>query len=174
VTHQRKEGIKTPKDEWETPDWLFVFLDREFDFRVDAAARKHNTKTGLYFEDALSVDWAHQGGINPSYFLNPPYSAGNISRFMKKAYEESLKGAVVVCLVPVASDTAWWHTYVMKADEIRFIKGRVKFIGYDEQGKPIRNSPTFSSCVVIFREMYKKRFTPYIGKTIEQPGKVRS
>jgi hypothetical protein len=60
----------------------------------------------------------------------------------------------------------------MKADEIRFIKGRVKFIGYDEQGNSIRNSPTFSSCVVIFREMYKKRFTPYIGKTIEQSRKV--
>jgi site-specific DNA-methyltransferase (adenine-specific) len=91
---------------------------------------------------------------------------------MKKAYEESLKGAVVVCLVPVASDTGWWHTYVMKADEIRFVKGRVKFIGYDEQGNPIRNSPTFSSCVVIFRDMYKKRFTPYIGKIIEHPWKV--
>ena len=58
MAHKRKGNYKTLKDEWETPDWLFALLDREFDFRVDVAARKHNTKTELYFEDALSVDWA--------------------------------------------------------------------------------------------------------------------
>ncbi len=92
---------------------------------------------------------------------------------MKKAYKESLKGAVVVCLVPVASDTRWWHDYVMHAQEIRFIRGRVKFIGYDEHGKQIQNSPTFSSCVVIFKQERRQDWeNPRIGETILQPRKV--
>ena len=180
MTHQRNEGIKTPKGQWETPDWLFNPLSQEFNILCDAAANAENTKKkNLWFGpgseprwlDALKIpDWQESTGVR-SFWLNPDYTAGMIKKFMAKALEESQKGAVVVCLVPVASDTAWWHNYVMKSEEIRFIKGRVKFIGYDERGNPIKNSPTFSSCVVIFQEMYKKRFTPYIGKTIEQPRK---
>jgi site-specific DNA-methyltransferase (adenine-specific) len=171
MAHKRNKDYKTPKDEWQTPQWLFDLLDQEFHFDCDAAATPDNTKCKNYLVRAfLCDDWMDE--TDKVFFLNPPYSAGNIDRFMKKAMEESQKGAIVVCLVPVASDTAWWHNYVMKADEIRFIKGRVKFIGYDKEGNQIKNSPTFSSCVVIFREMFKKRFTPYIGKTIEQPRKV--
>jgi site-specific DNA-methyltransferase (adenine-specific) len=92
-----------------------------------------------------------------------------------KELEESQKGAVVVCLVPCATDTKWWHNYAMKAQEIRFIKGRVRFVGYDEDGNQVKNSPTFSSCVVIFwqreSEQLERNDPPRIGKTIEQPKK---
>jgi site-specific DNA-methyltransferase (adenine-specific) len=181
VSHQRN-GIATPKDEWQTPQWLFDLLDREFQFHVDAAATGENAKASIYYGDALNHEWYHQiespDDNLPSerFFLNPPYSAGNIDKFMAKAYEESQKGAVVVCLVPCATDTRWWHNYAMKAQEIRFIKGRVRFVGYDKEGKQIKNSPTFSSCVVIFRPNCAKyfaggpeAFTPLIGKTIEHP-----
>jgi hypothetical protein len=58
----------------------------------------------------------------------------------------------------------------MKAQEIRFIKGRVRFVGYDEEGNQVKNSPTFSSCVVIFdRQLWQGNPYPRIGKTIEQP-----
>jgi len=71
----------------------------------------------------------------------------------------------------------------MKAAEIRFIKGRVRFVGYDEEGKQITNSPTFASCVVIFKpprneanfmcEICRLGDGPIIGRTIEQPRKVK-
>ena len=38
---------------------------------------------------------------------------------------------------------AWWHEYIMKATEIRFIKGRLKF---DDQ----ENSAPFPSCIAVF------------------------
>ena len=183
MSHQRKSRIVTPKDEWGTPQWLFDLLDQEFIFNVDAAATCENRKTPYFYGpgwassgDALKEEWKNERGVFMSCFLNPPYSAGNIDRFMQKAYEESQKGAVVVCLVPCATDTRWWHNYAMKAQEIRFIKGRVRFVGYDEEGKQIANSPTFSSCVVIFRKEapWDKEYTPTIGKTIEQPRSVPS
>jgi len=197
MSHKRNAKYKTDKDEWETPQWLFDLLDQEFHFDCDAAASRENTKCRTwfgydseqgkeFFSDGAKEDWnlfpLASGQNTCKYFLNPPYSAGNIDKFMKKAYEESQKGAVVVCLVPCATDTNWWHNYVMKAQEIRFIKGRVKFIGYDEQGQKIKNSPTFSSCVVIFDQKLEQRnmdatrlyefVRPRIGKTIEQPRKV--
>ena len=62
---------------------------------------------------------------------------------MKKAYESSLNGATVVCLVPSRTDTAWWHDYAVKG-QIEFIRGRLKFGGN-------KNSAPFPSAVVIFK-----------------------
>jgi len=183
MSHQRKSKIVTPKDEWGTPQWLFDLLDQEFHFGCDAAADWKNSKCFHLFSErqsnALERDWFSEKTTelwNNVFYLNPPYSAGNIDKFMAKALEESKKGAVVVCLVPCATDTRWWYNYAMKAQEIRFIKGRVRFVGYDEEGKQIANSPTFSSCVVIFRKEapWDKEYTPTIGKTIEQPRSVPS
>jgi phage N-6-adenine-methyltransferase len=176
MSHQRNGDYQTPKDEWGTPQWLFDLLDQEFHFILDASANYDNSKVDGWFDEetnALEQDWQDCGVGR--VFLNPPYSAGNIDKFMAKAHEESQKGAVVVCLVPCATDTKWWHNYAMKAQEIRFIRGRVRFVGYDAEGKQIKNSPTFSSCVVIFdQKLWQGNPFPWIGKTIEQPKRVTS
>uniref|UniRef100_UPI00054D5781 DNA N-6-adenine-methyltransferase n=1 Tax=Desulfovirgula thermocuniculi TaxID=348842 RepID=UPI00054D5781 len=70
-----------------------------------------------------------------------------IGKWIQKAYEEAQKGATVVCLLPSRTDTAWWHEYVMRAAEVRFIRGRLRF-GGAENGAP------FPSCVVVFRPGY--------------------
>ena len=61
---------------------------------------------------------------------------------MKKAYESSLNGAKVVCLVPARTDTKWWHDYAMRGN-IEFLKGRLKF------GNAKSCAP-FPSAIVIF------------------------
>jgi site-specific DNA-methyltransferase (adenine-specific) len=75
--------------------------------------------------------------------MNPPYGR-QIKNWVKKAYLASLEGATVVCLVPARTDTYWWHTYVRRAQEIRFIRGRLKFGG-------CRNSAPFPSAIAVFR-----------------------
>ncbi len=82
--------------------------------------------------------------------MNPPYQKKQkgqpgIGDFIKKAYEESLKDCTVVCLLPARTDTIWWHDYCIKAKEIRFLKGRIKFIGG-------ASSATFPSAIVIFKK----------------------
>jgi site-specific DNA-methyltransferase (adenine-specific) len=151
-------------DEWSTPGWLFDLLDREFHFDCDAAADHTNQKCNRCFTDALNLEWVKWGR---RIWLNPPYS--KIGSFMKKAYEESLKGAVVVCLIPSRTDTRYWHDYVMKAQEIRFVKGRLKF-GDSKNGAP------FPSVIVIFKTMtpfdiLSHPYGPYVGPTIDQPVK---
>lgn len=63
---------------------------------------------------------------------------------MCKAYESSLQGATVVCLLPSRTDTHWWHEYVTKADEVRFVRGRVRF------GNATASAP-FPLAIVVFR-----------------------
>lgn len=155
-------------DEWATPDWLYNLLDEEFLFELDAAASAKNTKAcGFYDKDdnALDQPWYEdygEDGCVKSVFLNPPHSL--IKQFMKKAYEESLKGAVVVCLIPCRTDTRYWHDFVMKAHEIRLVMGRLKF-------GDSKNSAPFPSCVVVFdHNKYDKNNDP-VFKTLKQPVK---
>jgi phage N-6-adenine-methyltransferase len=180
---RKNVGIK--KDEWCTPSWLFDLLDAEFNFQVDVAATQQNSLCPGYFtkeDDALSLDtWIdddldeHDRIITEGiyrFYMNPPYSGGKIGNFLKKAYEEYLKGALVVCLIPVNSDTGYWHDYVMKSTEIRFIKGRVNYVGYDKSENQIKQSPTFPSCITIFDTDRPETYHPYIGETITKPRKT--
>lgn len=75
--------------------------------------------------------------------MNPPYGRG-IKNWVRKAYQESLRGAYVVCLLPARTDTSWWHDYVMRG-RVTFIRGRLKF----NDGN---NSAPFPSALVEFGE----------------------
>src|SRR6266542_472113 len=93
-------------NEWETPIAVFDKLNQEFDFNLDAAATDQNFKCKNYFtkeNDALLQDWF----IYKRVFLNPVYGR-QIGKFIKKAYEESLKGCIVVCLIPSRTDSKYF------------------------------------------------------------------
>ena len=138
-------------DEWETPPEIYADLHKEFAFTLDPASTNQNAvcpKFFTYADDGLSQDWFHD-----IVFLNPPYGR-SIKHWIKKAYEESLKGATVVCLIPSRTDTKWWHDYCMQGT-IRFIKGRLKFINrllpsYNDNGNFKRSPAPFPSAIVIF------------------------
>ncbi len=126
-------------DMWETPQWLFDELNTEFHFTVDVCATAGNAKCDHYF--TRSID----GLIQPWHgicWMNPPYGRA-IGMWVKKASDSAADGATVVCLLPARTDTGWWHDYVMKSGECRFIRGRVRFSG--------AGSAPFPSAVVIFR-----------------------
>lgn len=76
-------------------------------------------------------------------WCNPPYGR-EIGKWVEKAYDESLKGAMVVMLLPARTDTRWFHDYIYNKAEIRFVRGRLKF-------GDSKNSAPFPSMVVIFR-----------------------
>jgi phage N-6-adenine-methyltransferase len=125
---------------WETPLAFFQRLDHEFGFTLDACALPANAKCSRYYtpaDDGLAQHW--KGVV----WMNPPYGR-EISRWVEKAYRSSQEGATVVCLLPARTDTAWWHTYVMRAAEIRLVRGRLKFSN-------AAHSAPFPSAVVIFR-----------------------
>jgi len=110
------------QDKWETPPAVFEQLNEEFDFTLDAAAETETTLCDYYFteeDDALCQDRNNQ-----VVFCNPPYS--KLKEFAHKANEEAKKGATVVMLVPARTDTKAFHES-LAGEEVRFIKGRLKF-----------------------------------------------
>ena len=134
-----KVHYSSKTDLWETPQDFFDTLNAEFDFTLDVCATSENAKCDQFFtkeDDGLSQPWE---GV---CWMNPPYGR-EISKWMRKAYESAVGGALVVCLVPSRTDTAWWHDYAMKG-EIRLIRGRLKF------GNAKTNAP-FPSAIIIYR-----------------------
>jgi hypothetical protein len=118
------------RGDWKTPKALYQALDAEFHFDNDPCPVKPKI-------NGLESEW---GNVN---FVNPPYGR-EITSWIQKGYQENLKGKTVVFLIPSRTDTRWWHEYIMKANEIRFIRGRLKF---DDQ----KNSAPFPSAIAVFR-----------------------
>jgi site-specific DNA-methyltransferase (adenine-specific) len=139
--------MSSGKDDWETPETLFTELDKEFNFEWDVCASKNNTKViGCYFDeqqDGLAQNWAHTAGV---VWMNPPYSRGQQSKWIAKAALEATKGITVVALLPARTDTKAFHQYIYNQPNvvIRFLKGRLKFVG-------AKNSAPFPSMIVIFK-----------------------
>jgi len=115
-----------------TPLSLFNEINEEFHFELDpctSTSKPNNLGTPHYFlypkHDGLKEDWSKY----KSAFVNPPFK--DAYKWIKKCHDESKKGCTVVCLLPSKTETAWWHDYALKADEIRFIRRRVTFEGHD-------------------------------------------
>ena len=127
VKIKRREHLRalfsSESDCWSTPQYLFDALDLEFNFSLDATATAENTKCLSFIspeQDALRQSW------NGTVWLNPPYGRA-IGKFIQKAVEEATRGATVVCLVPARTDSKWFNLALKHADELRFIRGRLKF-----------------------------------------------
>lgn len=140
--------------EWETPWSLIQKLSIEFNFTLDVCATIANAKAPSFYTkemDGLSKDW-HVDSRGGDLWMNPPYGR-DIGKWIEKARDESLKGATVVCLLPVRSDTKWFHSYIWDEEndrprpgvKVRPLKGRLKF------GRA-KNSAPFPSMIVIFRK----------------------
>ena len=131
-------------DEWSTPQEFFNSINKEFEFDLDPCATLENHKCDKYYtieEDGLSKKW---GGHR--VFCNPPYS--QINKWVEKAFRESKEdNTLVVMLIPSRTDTRYFHNFIYKRAEIRFVKGRLKF-------GDSNNSAPFPSMLVIFRGAY--------------------
>ena len=135
--------LSSKKMDWCTPQDFFDRLNEEFGFVLDAAATDKTAKCTLYYTpetDGLSQSWDRGGAV----FCNPPYGRA-IYDWVFKCWRESRKpGTTVVLLIPVRTDTRYFHEFIYrKAREIRFIRGRLRF------GDGTAPAP-FPSMVVIF------------------------
>jgi phage N-6-adenine-methyltransferase len=131
--------------EWETPQSLFDELDRIFGgSTLDPCATSENAKCPRYFrreDDGLTQPWTGK------VFMNPPYGR-EIGKWVRKAWQESLKGTLVVCLLPARVDTRWWHEYAKKG-HVYFLQGRLRF------GSAQHSAP-FPSAIVTFGKFFSR------------------
>ena len=125
---------------------------RKFRFTLDPCATPANAKCATFFteaENGLKQDWSGY-----RVFMNPPYGR-EVYAWTRKARMEAQKGALVVGLLPASTDLAWWHDDIVGFAEVRYIRGRVRFL----TGGPYRASGFFASVVVIWRERVQNKNT---------------
>lgn len=138
--------LSSKKLDWCTPQDFFDKLNEEFGFVLDVAATEKTKKCNLCYTpetDGLSQSWDRGGAV----FCNPPYGR-EIGKWVKKAYEESVKCSnTIVLLIPARTDTSYFHEYIYKKAEIRFIRGRLRFT--DSDGNTVNSAP-FPSMLVIY------------------------
>lgn len=126
-------------DDWQTPPEFYNRLNDEFNFDHDPCP--------LNGVDGLTSEWGQRN------FVNPPYSRQLKELFVKKAVVESQKGKLCVCLLPVSTSTKLFHEVILpNASDIRFIKGRLKFL----DGFGVRHGTgQHDSMVVIFGNKWR-------------------
>lgn len=129
-------------DDWATPPYIYNKLDEEFDFDFDPCPYKHDTSKW----DGLDVSWGRRN------FVNPPYNRKLKEAFVLKAIEESKNGKLCVMLLPVSTSTKLFHDHILpNASDIRFVKGRIKFMGVNTKGEYVTTkSPMHDSMIVVF------------------------
>lgn len=152
MTQPRNDGNTAAKDEARTPPEIFRKLDAEFHFELDAACTRDNClcESGIFHDegkDALVERWVIYP--NDNTYCNPPYSNGNILKFVHKAWHESGNGATVVLLIQADTSTEYFKFCFECASEIRFMIPRIKFNNPD--GTPMKGSPVRESMIVVFR-----------------------
>ena len=132
-----------------TPPDLFDWLNRRFQFDYDAFASHenalrdlHSTTEGTFcasgWADAdrtirgqlfvseltgLEYDWS-----DLHVYMNPPYSRGLINDCVRKAWSERNKAAIIVALLPAATETHWFQDYILPWCHIDWLPKRIEFI----------------------------------------------
>ena len=126
-------------DNWATPKELYDKLNAEFKFDFDPCPLHSDF-------DGLTIEWGK------SNYINPPYSRQLKEAFVIKAIEESKKDKVCVMLLPVSTSTKLFHKHILpNAKDIRFLEGRVRFLGINTKGEYVTDkAPMHDSMVVVF------------------------
>ena len=169
-------GSTTPeevRDLWATPQWVFDYFNREFNFGLDAAANAINAKCENFLtqdDDSLKLFWGNY--LDPkgskTVWINPPYSY--IGPWCKASASHALDGITTGLFVPNTPDAAWWPR---DASEIRLImgyenpngrniSGRIQFVRADTG--EVQRGNTKGSCFILFApNTLGNMTTKYIG-----------
>jgi len=137
--------------EWETPPSVMRWVREHYNPQLDVCAKKGNAQCDRYFNrttNGLKQHWGVQ-----DCWMNPPYGQ-SLKNWVRKAYDESVSGSTVICLLPVRTDAQWWHDYVMPYGEVFFIRGRLRFGGAEH------NAPFPSAIVVFYPQHIHSHYKP--------------
>ena len=127
--------------DWPTPRDYFATLHAEFAFTLDACASPENACLPRYFterDEGLMRSWKGE-----RVYMNPPYGR-QLPKWILHAWNESGHAEVIVALIPARTDTSYWHDFIFGHAEIRFLRGRLRFVG-------AKNVAPFPIAVVIWR-----------------------
>jgi len=138
---------ETRREDWETPQWLFDYLNFGFDFKIDLAANEENNKCDLFIsEEQNTLKMTPEKiycdfGVNvykEFCWCNPPYGRQINSAWVKKLMEFPN----IVVLHQASVGAKWFQPIWDNADLVVFPPYRLRF-----SGAPCKAQ--FDSCLII-------------------------
>jgi phage N-6-adenine-methyltransferase len=146
---KKKQIRRKRQGDYSTPQDLFEHYDRRYHFSLDVCATAANAKCPSYFtpeQDGLLQPWSG------TCWMNPPYHQTEIPKWIRKAYEEAQRGAVVVALLPARTGSKWFHEIVLPHAAVTFLLGRIKFAGLTTNAREDSMIAVFGTpCVLALR-----------------------
>ena len=158
MTANDRTGVGSGSGEWRTPPELFEILNERFVFDYDAFSSHenalrwiHSTNSGTFRgpdrvsdADGLTYNWQ---GLR--VFMNPPYTRGLIEQCVEKAFSERDNAAIIIALIPAATETRWFQRYVLPHCHIDWLPKRVRFI--DPVTLQVGGSPPSGMVIATFK-----------------------
>lgn len=113
-----KYNFEQKRNDYETPPEIYnmalMYLGED-EFDLDTCCSRKNIPAKLHYiqgeHDGLKEDWLK---LN---WCNPPFD--QCAKWIKKAYEEQLKGNGTFMLLPVRTETKYWHEYILFNDGVK-------------------------------------------------------
>lgn len=129
-----KYNYEFTDNDYRTPPELYQkalkFVEKtEFDCDVCCSAKNIPAKN--YFIngeiDGLKADWSE---LN---WCNPPFNEAK--KWIEKAFEEQKKGNVTCMLLPVRTETKYWHDYILfnSRTHIEWLRKGYKFLNNNDE-----------------------------------------
>ena len=123
LKHTGDEESYTPIRYIKSARWVMGAID------LDPASNKQAQKTvraDRYFtkeDDGLAQSWSGR------VWLNPPYTALVINKFIEKVVFDYIAGDIsqAIVLTNNNTDTSWFHRAALNADAFCFTSGRINF-----------------------------------------------
>jgi site-specific DNA-methyltransferase (adenine-specific) len=121
--------------EYKTPKELYTkalnfFKITQFD--LDTCCTEHNIPATFYYtkkENGLTSDWMQYN------WCNPPFN--ECKKWVEKAYKEQQKGANIALLIPVRTETAYFHDYILFNPNVHIEWLRKGYCFLDKDNNPM-------------------------------------
>ena len=129
-----KYNFEQKRNDYQTPPELYnkaLMLMGLDEFDLDVCCSTANIPAKFHFiegfADGLLWDWEHYN------WCNPPFN--ECVKWIKKAYNEQQKGNNTIMLLPVRTETKYWHDYILFNQNVTiyWLKKGTRFIDPDTQ-----------------------------------------
>lgn len=130
-----KYNFEFKENDYKTPPEIYKLALNEWDismFELDTCCSEENIPAISYYKngekDGLKEPWYNYS------WCNPPFN--DCSKWVEKAYNEYKEKHINICmLLPVRTETAYWHKYILNnpAIEIVWLRKGYKFLDKDNR-----------------------------------------
>ena len=102
-------------------------------FALDTCCSEENIPALSYYKngekDGLKEPWFSYS------WCNPPFN--ECKKWIEKAYNENLRGCTIVMLLPVRTETKYWHDYILHNPNVHILWLRKGYKFLDKNNKEL-------------------------------------